>query len=94
MNRAQRIDLILKAATNLATREWPHIDLVLRTFDLPWSDNWDGDKVAYCMAHIENASDGVLTELSEYLGGEPALAAMGSAGPWLADHLHLFLASR
>jgi hypothetical protein len=89
-----RVDLIRQIADSLSQYEWEDIDLVLRQFDLSWSDSWHGQggKTGYVIEHIENGNDDKLLELREYLLGgddeQPDLSDL--TGPWVAQRFRLF----
>lgn len=71
MNRSERIKLISEIADELADEEWSLIDLTLRQFELPWTDQWNsGDKRSYVMSMVEDADDQTLLDLASHLGLE------------------------
>jgi hypothetical protein len=73
MNQSERIKLISAIADRLADEEWSLIDLTLRQFGLPWTDEWMGDnKCDYVMAMIEDANDRVLVDLASHFSLECA----------------------
>lgn len=65
---AQRVQLIKEIAGRLSGEEWPLIDVTLRQFGLPSSDDWRGTKDAYVFKMTENGADEVLTSLAGHLG--------------------------
>jgi len=93
MKPGARIRMIKESATKLSEYEWSDIDLILRQFDLPWSDRWEGgDRYAYCLEHIEGSPDEKILELREYLLGgndqDPDLEDL--TGPWAPQRFRLF----
>jgi hypothetical protein len=92
MKPAQRIPLIKRLSARLASLDWGELDMTLRQFGLPWSDEWGGDKRSYCMWHLEQGKDDGLNALAEYLfpdGEEITVAA--AEGPWEGEQFKLFL---
>jgi hypothetical protein len=68
MNPSERIKLISDIASALANEDWPLIDLILRQFNLPWSEQWNGsDKSSYVMEMIENVDDKTLLDVANHL---------------------------
>ncbi len=55
-------------AARLANEEWPLVDVTLKQFDLPWTDNWGGSRYAYILEMIEKASDEQLIDLAQHVG--------------------------
>jgi len=67
MTPSERIKLISDIADKFTVEEWPLVDLTLRQFKLPCTDQWDGDKQSYIISMIEEADDEVLLSLSDHL---------------------------
>lgn len=67
MTPSERIKLISDIANNFAEEDWSIIDLTLRQFKLPWTDEWNGNRHAYIVAMIEKADDHVLLSLADHL---------------------------
>lgn len=67
MNPSERIRLISKIAERLDGKGWELIDLTLRQFDLPWSDQWGGNQYHYVVAMIEQVDDQDLIDLASHL---------------------------
>lgn len=95
MKRSDRVALIKKLGSRLSDLEWHDLDLTLRQFGLPWTDQWEGgDKYAYCIHHIEDASSEVLGELHEHLFDGKAFAGAvldEARGPWADGPFRLFI---
>jgi hypothetical protein len=68
LSRAQRITGLKEIAWRLRGDEWHIIDVTLKQFGLPTSNNAHGGQEPYILAMVEDASDGDLIELAEYLG--------------------------
>ena len=73
MTPSERIKLISDIADHFAEDDWSVIDLTLRQFKLPWTDEWSGNRHAYIMAMIEEADDHVLLSLADHLKIYPPL---------------------
>lgn len=52
----------------MSAEDYELIDLTLKQFSLPWSDQWSGSKEAYVLRMIEEADDATLTELGQHVG--------------------------
>lgn len=100
MKPGDRIKLIKHLGVSLGALDWSELDLTLRQFGLPWSDQWNGnDRVAYAIEHIEQAPEEKLLELDEYLfpaTGPTAGATQREAGDpgkgvWTKGLFRLFL---
>jgi len=55
-------------AQRLGNEDWPLIDLTLKQFALPWTEQWSGSKEAYVLEMIERATDDVLLDLGRHVG--------------------------
>ena len=65
---SQRITLMKSVAQRLGNEDWPLIDLTLKQFALPWTEQWSGSKEAYVLEMIERATDDVLLDLGRHVG--------------------------
>jgi hypothetical protein len=65
---SQKVQLIKEISRRLSAEEWPLIDVTLRQFGLPTSDEWGGTKEAYVIRMTENGTDDVLVNLAGHLG--------------------------
>jgi hypothetical protein len=65
---SQRITVIKEVSQRLDSEDWPLIDLTLKQFSLPWSNEWSGTKDAYVLRMIEEAADDVLVDLARHVG--------------------------
>src|SRR5437588_168932 len=68
LSPSQRVALMKEIAARLATEEWPLIDVTLKQFSLPWSDEWRGTKDAYLLHMIDEAPDQSLIDLAQHVG--------------------------
>jgi len=73
MDPSGRIRIISEIADLLGCEEWALIDLTLRQFGLPSTEQWDGTARAYVMSMIEDADDDLLWNLAEHLHLRPPL---------------------
>lgn len=55
-------------AGRLSAEDWPLVDVTLKQFSLPWSDQWNGTKEAYLLAMIQDAPDQPLIDLAQHVG--------------------------
>jgi len=55
-------------AQRLGAEEWSLIDLTLKQFGLPWTEQWSGSKEAYVLEMVERATDDVLVDLGSHVG--------------------------
>jgi len=65
---SQRVTLIKGVADALQSEEWPLVDLCLKQFSLPWTDQWSGNKYEYILEMLTDAPDGGLLDLADHLG--------------------------
>ena len=96
MKPGQRINLLKKLAKKLAEFSYTDGDLILRQFNLPWTDQWQGggDNYNYYLSMVESGKNEHLVELHEYLFPHdplPGLVTTEIANGWKANHLRLFL---
>lgn len=69
MHPSERIKHIKTIASALSNEEWHLLDLTLRQFGLPWTDQWGGGtKEGYVIEMISDAADTPLLELAKHLG--------------------------
>jgi len=68
MKPTKRIKLISEIANILGKEEWALLDLTLRQFDLPWTDQWGGNKTDYVVSMIQDADAQTLLEIASHLG--------------------------
>lgn len=89
---SERVLLIREIGKRLGVEEWPLIDVTLKQFKLPWSDEWRGDKESYVLAMIQDGENDVLLDLARHVGFQLPTAALGVEPPfWRQGMLRLFL---
>ncbi len=71
MKPSDRIKIISEIANTLAPADYSLIDLTLRQFGLPWTEQWYGDKIGYVVEMIQTADDQSLLDLASHLGINP-----------------------
>ena len=89
---SDRVTLITEIARSLSDAEWPYIDLVLKQFGLPWTNQWSGTKDAYVIEVIGGVDNESLSELGRHIGVEID-TPKASVDPqfWNGTDLRLFI---
>ena len=90
---SERVYLISEIADRLSVNSWSMIDMTLRQFGLPTTDEWRGDEHPYVMKMVEDGDDEYLLELGSYIGCELDMALPPDATPsfWEDGHFRLFI---
>ncbi|MDD5450923.1 MAG: hypothetical protein PHT49_03415 [Desulfovibrionales bacterium] len=65
---SERIVLMKEISQRLAGEDWPLIDVTLKQFSLPWTNEWSGGKDAYVLQMIEGGSGETLVDLARHVG--------------------------
>lgn len=92
MTPSQRITCIREIASALGGEEWGLIDLTLKQFGLPWTDQWQsGDRTAYVIDMISIATDDKLLDLGKHLGVESELAQVEAPSFWHVQEPRVFI---
>jgi len=94
LSPSQRIGLIKEIADRLAPESWAIIDLTLKQFGLPWTDEWSGsDSHRYVLKMIEKASDEALLDLAQHLGFSLEVSSTSHIEPafWRKGMFRLFI---
>jgi hypothetical protein len=92
LTRSQRIHLMREIAARLGTEDYSLIDVTLRQFSLPVSDEWSGGKDAYVLRMIEKADDDSLVELGQHVGFHTETPSQGIDPPfWRKGMFRLFV---
>lgn len=80
-------------AARLSSEEWPLIDVTLKQFSLPWSDEWNGTKDTYVLRMIEDAEDQPLIDLAQHVGFQFEEIAAPRVDPpfWRKGMLRVFV---
>jgi hypothetical protein len=88
----QRLKLITDIAPVLSPKSWPEIDIHLRQFRLPWSEQWRGNSHEYVLTHLEQGEDDALVGLHAFLFPQPARdAEVAGDGHWEPGRFRLFM---
>jgi len=91
---SERVKLIQQVSGRLHDLEWGELDLTLRQFGLPWSEAWGGDKLSYCIEHVEQGDDKTILDLYEHLHDGAKFEGVpygDGAHLWQDGHFRLFL---
>jgi len=90
---SQRIALISGIAERLGAESWSLIDLTLKQFKLPWTDQFSGTNKGYVQEMIENSSDQALIELAQHLGFDFEVTTSSHIEPafWRKGMFRLFI---
>jgi nucleoside 2-deoxyribosyltransferase len=95
LSPSQRISLMKEIAQRLGTEQWAIIDLTLKQFALPWTDDWNGNGRgdAYVVDMIAKAPDDTLVELAKHLGYTLEVVASSYIEPafWRKGMFRLFI---
>lgn len=88
--------MIQDTAGHLDAEDWTTIDLTLKQFGFPTSDQWSGDKKAYIVEMIGDAKDDDLIELGQHFGmqldGQDVAAAAARETPyWQEGQVKVFI---
>lgn len=95
MKPGERIHLIREVSERMSQEEWPMIDLILRQFDLPTSDMWNGSNTSYIIQMLDRAPDETLKELAGYFGiGGARAQPTNSPDFWEDNFYRLFISHR
>jgi hypothetical protein len=93
LSPSQRILLMKEISARLANESWPLIDVTLKQFSLPWADQWQGEKDAYVLHMVEEATDEALIDLAQHVGFQSGEATAPRVDPpfWRKGMLRLFV---
>ena len=92
MHPSERIKHIKAIASALSNEDWALLDLTLKQFGLPWTDQWaGGSKEAYVVNMISKADDQSLLELAKHLGVASQLETATEPKFWGATSARVFL---
>lgn len=91
MNPSERIKHIKEISKELSKEEWSLLDLTLKQFNLPWSDQWGGDKESYVIEMCSSASDEALLDLAKHLGVASQLETVSEPEFWAGSEARVFL---
>jgi hypothetical protein len=95
LSPSQRISLMREIAQRLGAEQWAIIDLTLKQFDLPWTNEWNGTGRSneYVIDMIAGAPDQTLIELAKHLGYTLEVLAPSHVEPafWRKGMFRLFI---
>lgn len=93
MKPSDRIHLIRDVARALGQESWNLIDLTLKQFSLPWTNDWNGggDREAYVMDMISESSDEALLELGKHVGAVSELESVEAPTFWQEQQPRIFI---
>src|ERR1700730_5689497 len=93
LTTSQRINVMKEVGARLGAETWPLIDLTLKQFGLPVTDDWSGSSESYVLRMIEKASDEKLGELAQHLGYDQQFGTPSSIEPafWRKGMFRVFI---
>ena len=91
MHPSEKIKHIKAIASELSKEEWSILDLTLKQFDIPLTDEWSGGKEGYIIEMVSDAGDGQLLELAKHLGVASQLETEDEPDFWGAGEARIFL---
>ncbi|MBU2969069.1 toll/interleukin-1 receptor domain-containing protein [Pseudoalteromonas sp. C2R02] len=92
MHPSERIKHIKDISIELAKEDWALLDLTLKQFGLPWSEQWNGgDKEHYIIEMLSDSKDEALLELAKHLGLASQLESPVEPDFWETDEVRIFL---
>lgn len=92
LSPSERIKLIKEISHRLSSEEWAVIDLSLKQFSLPWTNDWSSSKEAYIIEMINETKDEVLLSLARHVGYDyDNVRPKVEPGFWLPGHFRLFI---
>ncbi|PTN32380.1 toll/interleukin-1 receptor domain-containing protein [Desulfonatronum sp. SC1] len=92
MKPSDRINLIKEISAFLGKENWTLIDLTLKQFKFPWSDQWNGNSTEdYIIDMISNAEDQSLVDLAKHLGVVTELESSEQPAFWSPNQPRIFL---
>lgn len=93
LSPSQRVSLIKEIGQRLKKEGWDLIDITLKQFSLPISNQFSGSSEAYILRMIEDAPDEPLIDLAQYLGFDLEIPARSALEPsfWRKGMFRLFV---
>lgn len=91
MHPSEKIKHIKEISKELSKEEWALLDLTLKQFGLPWTDQWSGDKESYVIEMLGQANDAKLLELAKHLGVASQLESIQEPAFWTEGTARVFL---
>lgn len=90
---SERVTLLKIIGERLGNERWQFIDVVLNQFGIDTPNSWSGSPEDYVMSAVQEASDGVLTDLAAHVGhrvGKPIASGIEPSF-WRSGMLRLFI---
>lgn len=95
MRPGERIKLIREISERMNQEDFTVIDLILREFQLPTQNTWNGDKSSYVIQMVDGAANETLKELAGYFGISDVRAQpINSPDFWKDNYYRLFISHR
>ena len=91
MHPSERIKHIKEISKELAKEDWALLDLTLKQFGFPTTDQWGGDKENYVVEMISESNDDSLLELAKHLGVASQLETTKEPDFWAATEARVFI---
>jgi nucleoside 2-deoxyribosyltransferase len=93
LSPSQRIVLIREISTRLATEDYALIDITLKQFSLPTSEEWHESSTKYVLNMISEAPDETLIELAHHVGFSFEIVPAPRVDPpfWRKGMLRVFI---
>ena len=91
MTPSERIKYIIEISKVLGKEDWSVIDLTLKHFHLPWTDEWKGSQPDYVINMIDDVTDQKILDLSKHLGIAGELESIESPSFWKANQPRIFI---
>jgi hypothetical protein len=92
MHPSERIKHIKEISKELAKEDWNLLDLTLKQFGLPWTEQWNGDdKESYIIEMLGDCDPEALLELAKHLGLASQLENISEPEFWKAGEARIFL---
>ena len=91
MHPSERIKHIKEISKELSKEEWSLLDLTLKQFGLPWTDQWGGDKENYVIEMVSTADDASLLDLAKHLGIASQLETADEPEFWGDNSARIFI---
>jgi hypothetical protein len=92
MKPSEKLKLIKFIADALGKEDWALIDLTLKQFGLPFTDNWNGSGTAnYVIDMIGDASPVQIMDLAKHLGVASELDSIESPKFWKPNQPRVFI---
>ena len=93
LSPSQRVVLIREISDRLGKEDYSLIDVTLKQFSLPWSDDWRGEKNSHVVNMVGEAPDETLIDLAQHVGFSFEMVTVPRIDPpfWRKGMLRLFV---